>query len=120
MILADTSVWVEHFRRGSARLAELLVDGQIACHPFVVGELACGTLRHRQEILDGLAALRPLTVVDHAEVLAFVDVHRLAGRGLGWIDVNLLASVVVSGATLWTLDSGLAAAASRLSVHATF
>lgn len=118
MILADTSVWVEHFRHGSARLAELLVDGQIACHPFVIGELACGTLRHRDEILDGLAALRALTVVDHDEALAFVDTHKLAGRGLGWIDVNLLASVVVSGATIWTLDRALAEAAVRLSVQA--
>lgn len=118
MILADTSVWVEHFRRGSARLAELLVDGQIACHPFIIGELACGTLQHRDEILVGLTALRTLTVVDHAEALAFVETHRLAGRGLGWIDVNLLASVVVSGATLWSLDRALAHAATGLSVRA--
>ena len=118
MILADTSVWVDHLRRGNATLAGLLTDGQIACHPFVIGELACGTLRHRQEILEGLSSLPGLTLVDHHEALAFVDAHKLAGKGLGWVDVHLLAAALVSGAALWTLDRALAEAAGRLSLRA--
>src|SRR5205823_11539894 len=114
-----TSVWVDHLRRGNATLATLLADGQVACHPFVIGELACGTLRHRDVVLEGLAALPTHASVDHDEALAFVTAHKLAGRGLGWIDIHLLASVVVSGATLWTFDRALAEEAGRLSIRAT-
>ncbi len=107
MILADTSVWVDHFRRRNARLTELLENAAVLCHPFIVGELACGELDPRREIL-ALLDRRPRAVVaDHDEVLAFVESNRLIGSGIGWIDAHLLASAVLSDATIWTLDRRL-------------
>ena len=102
MILVDTSVWVDHMRRGDEGLANLLVDEQVLCHPFVVGELACGRLTHRAEVLARLRALPQAPGVEHQEALAFVETHRLIGIRLGWIDVNLLASAALS--TAFTLE----------------
>ena len=116
MILVDTSVWVDHFRAANSRLAELLEDGQVLCHPFVVGELACGNLRRRVEVLSLLADLPRLPALASEDVMSFVDGHRLMGKGLGWIDVHLLAAAVASRETLWTKDRRLANAANRLGV----
>jgi hypothetical protein len=118
MILADTSVWVEHLRRGSDRLAALLQDEQVLVHPFVVGELACGNLKNRTEVLGLLAALPQAHVASHQEVLHLLETHGLHGRGLGWIDMHLLAATLLSGSTLWTFDAPLARAASALKVSA--
>lgn len=107
MVLVDTSVWVDHLRRGNARLAHLLEREEVACHPFVVGELACGSLRNRAEIMSLLRALPSLTRAQDDEVLYFIERHSLMGRGLGLIDVHLLASAILEGAALWTLDSRL-------------
>ena len=90
MILVDTSIWVQHLSRGNARLAGMLNDGEVLCHPFVIGELACGGLRHRREILGLLEALPQAGVADHAELLHLMEHHRLYGRGLGWVDIHLL------------------------------
>ena len=118
MILVDTSVWVNHLRAADSRLAELLEDGQVLCHPFVVGELACGNLRRRAEVLALLADLPQLPALATEDVMGFVDGHRLMGKGLGWIDVHLLAAAVASRETLWTKDRRLADAANRLGVAA--
>ena len=118
MILADSSVWVEHLRMGSERLRSLLHSEQVFCHPLVVGELACGTLRNRQEILSTLRALPEARVAEPEEVLRFVETRRLYGRGLGWVDVSLLASALLTGCTLWTLDQPLRRAAAALRVLA--
>jgi hypothetical protein len=107
-------VWVDHLRRGSDALAELLRAGEAACHPFVVGELACGDIRNRRAILPLLSALPVLPKADDAEVLEFIDRHGLMGRGLGLIDVHLLASCMLADARLWTFDRKLADAADRL------
>jgi predicted nucleic acid-binding protein len=114
MTLVDTSVWVRHFRAADARLTDLLLDGQVLCHPFVVGELACGNLRRRVEVLALLHALPQLPVLTGDEVLEFVDAHRLMGAGLGWVDVHLLASTYASREGLWTKDRRLGEAARRL------
>jgi predicted nucleic acid-binding protein len=116
--LVDTSVWVEHLRRNEPRLAMLLEQDEAACHRFVVGELACGRLARRHEILALLAALPEVTIADHAEVLALVEQQGLAGRDLGWIDVHLLASARLSGASVWTLDRPLERAARDLGLAA--
>ncbi len=116
MILVDTSVWVDHLRAADARLVELLLDGQVLCHAFVVGELACGSLRRRTEVLSLLADLPQLPASPSEDVMRFIDVHRLTGRGLGWIDMHLLASAFVSREALWTKDRRLADEASRLGV----
>ena len=114
MILADTSVWVNHLRRSNARMASLLSEGEIAGHPFVIGEIALGHLRNREEILELLANLSQATPADHDEVLRFVDQRHLAASGLGWVDVHLLAAAALDRLTLWTLDRRLAAIASSL------
>ena len=116
MILVDTSVWVDQLRVADRQLAGLLLDQTVLCHPFVVGELACGAMRHRREILGLLRHLPQAPVVDHEEVLVFVDTHALMGSGLGWVDVTLLASATLAGERFWTRDRRLAQAARRLGV----
>ena len=114
MILADTSVWVDHLRRANTRMASLLADGEIAGHPFIIGEIALGHLKHRQEILALLSNLPQATLADHDEVLRFVERRELAASGLGWVDVHLLAAATLDRCGLWTLDRRLAAVASGL------
>ena len=116
MTLLDTSVWVDHLRRSNDEVAGLLVAGEVLCHPFVVGELACGRLTNRREILALIQALPQAPVLEHHEALQFVETHRLHTSGVGWIDVHLLASAVLAGARLWTADRRLANAAKRVRV----
>ncbi len=111
MILVDTSVWVDHLRESDDHLAELLHTGDAACHPFVIGELACGNLGNRRTILTLLSALPK---VSDAEAIDFIEHHRLMGKGLGWVDVHLIASCALAGVTLWTRDKRLTEAASQL------
>lgn len=110
MILADTSVWIDHLRHGNQRLGRALDDSQIVIHPFVVGELACGNLRERTTILSYLNHLPGVPAVSHEEALHFIEAQHLAGRGLGWIDVHVVAAAVASAVAFWTLDRRLAAA----------
>lgn len=118
MILVDTSVWIEHLRAGNDRLKTLLFDEQVLCHPFVVGELACGTLQKRDEILGMLKALPEAHLPEHEEVLSFLQARRLYGRGIGWVDTHLLASTLLTGCSLWTFDKPLRKAAAALNVLA--
>ena len=114
MILVDTAVWVDHFRSDNPRLAALLVDGQVLTHPFVIGELACGNLRRRKEVLAALESLLISPVPAHREARRLLEENKLAGRGIGWIDVHLVASALLAGSALWTLDDPLAAVAEEL------
>lgn len=118
MILADTSVWVDHLRRGNARLRGSLDEGAVLSHPFVLGELACGTLKNRDEILSLFAALPEATVAEPHEVLHLIERRGLYGLGLGWVDAHLLASALFNRARLWTLDKPLKAAAEALEIGA--
>lgn len=115
MILVDTSVWVDHLRRGDTQLAELLEGGGVVIHPFVVGEIACGSLADRPLILELLQALATVVVADNDEALGFIERHGLYGKGIGFIDVHLLASVALTaGASLWTRDKRLHSVAEEL------
>jgi predicted nucleic acid-binding protein len=114
VILVDTSVWVGHLRAGDGRLARLLDDGEVACHPFVVGELACGGLKNRDIILGLMNTLPAAAPATHEEVMRFLDLRGLWGKGLGYVDVHLLASTALSGLPLWTLDRRLDAAAAAI------
>ncbi|HTC31727.1 MAG TPA: type II toxin-antitoxin system VapC family toxin [Bryobacteraceae bacterium] len=114
MILADTSVWVKHFRQDDPQLGQLLIDGQILIHPFVIGEIACGNIRSRQKLLGYLRRLPIAISAEEDEVLGFLDQHRLFGQGITWIDAHLLASARLSNCRLWTLDTNLLTAAKRL------
>lgn len=119
MILVDTSVWVDHFRTGNRTLAGLLDEAQVLTHPFVIGELACGSLRNRAEVLALLEALPAAELAAHREVLEFVERERLYRRGIGWVDAHLLAATRLSAALLWTLDRPLLKVASALAVGVT-
>ena len=118
MILVDTSVWVEHFRTGSMGLETLLNDGQVTCHPFVIGELACGNLKNRSLILSLLNALPTVHVAEHEEAMHAIEKYHLMGRGLGYIDVHLLASAILTRTSLWTLDKRLNDISASLGVSA--
>ena len=118
MILVDTSVWVDHLRRGNARLETLLEGGEVTWHPFVLGELILGNLRTDSEVPALLSELPVAVVAEHEEAIAFVRRHALAGSGIGWVDLHLLCSAALSQARLWTLDGRLQAVASRLDLHA--
>ena len=113
MVLVDTSVWVDHLRNGRVGLADLLSEGVVACHPFVIGELACGGLKNRVEILSLLQALPASIVAKHEEVMSFIENHKLMNRGMGYIDVSLLASALLMGIPIWSLDKKLGEAAQR-------
>lgn len=116
MILADTSVWIRHFRRCEPGLAVRLFEGSILIHPCVSGELACGNLKNRVATLLDLHALPAAKVASEEEVLHLLEERRLWGRRLGWIDVHLLASALLSHCRLWTFDKKLREAARDLGV----
>ena len=115
MILVDTSVWIDHLRSGELSLAAALEAGRVMMHPFVLGELACGNLANRSEVLELLGNLPAAPTATDPEVLDFIERRSLMGRGVGYIDVHLLASIALSGdGRLWTRDRRLAAAATDL------
>lgn len=108
MILVDTSVWIDHLRSSEPELVSALNAGQILMHPFVVGELACGKLRNRQELLSLLRNLPEAPVATQDQALSFIDQHRLMGRGIGYIDAHLLAATALGPSTrIWTRDKRL-------------
>ena len=114
MTLVDTSVWVNHLRHGNDELQGLLNEGNVLCHEFIIGELACGSLKNREEILSLLNALPRVVFAEHDEVMLFLNEKQLYGCGLGWIDLHLLASASLSKAALWTVDRPLQRAAERV------
>ena len=111
MVLVDTSVWVVHLRQGNIGLEHLLTENLVLGHPYIVGELACGNLHNRAEILSLLAALPQAVLANIGEVLQFTETYRLMGRGLGYVDLHLLASARLSRVPLWSLDKRLQEAA---------
>ena len=104
MVIVDTSVWVSHLRYGNAELVNLLNDNQVMCHPFIIGEIACGNIRNRAEILALLGSLPMSLQAKHEEVLEFIEHNKLMGLGLGYVDMHLSASAALSGVPIWTLD----------------
>lgn len=116
MVLVDTSVWVNHLRNGDIQLEELLLNGEVVCHPFVIGELACGNIKNRYEILTLLQSLPETLTIDLAEYLYFIEQNHLSGIGIGFVDVHLLASAKLSGIPLWTNDKRLKETALKLKV----
>jgi predicted nucleic acid-binding protein len=115
VILVDTSVWISHLRAGDLTLADRLYAGMVLTHPFVIGELALGNLRQRDVVLGALSDLPVVNTATDREALHFIDRHALWGRGIGYVDAHLLASVrLTPGAMLWTTDKRLHAVAVRL------
>jgi len=116
VILVDSSVWIDHFRKPSSRLADLLHGEEVLVHPLVIGEIACGNLKNRTEIIGLLHALPQAHQADDEEILFFIEHHSLNGRGVGLIDVHLLASCFTDRCLLWTADKRLKAMAQQLRV----
>jgi predicted nucleic acid-binding protein len=107
MMLVDTSVWIDHFRRGNAQLKELLLGNEAVIHPFIIGELACGLMKNRSEILGLLRELPMAVVAEHDEVLKLIEAKELYGKGIGLIDAHLIASALLTKIGLLTLDKDL-------------
>lgn len=117
MVIVDTSVWIDHFRRGRSSLATLLDDSMAFIHPFVAGELACGNLANRKEIMGLLRKLPQAPRATDEELLHFIEARDLMGRGVGLVDMHLLASTKLrDDLVLWTRDKRLHNLATELSV----
>ncbi len=116
MVLVDTSIWVTHLRQGSRQLEKRLMDAEVMCHPFIIGELACGNLKNRAEVISLLQALPSAPTIEFDEFLFFVDRNHLMGKGIGFVDVHLLASAQVAGVPLWTAAKRLKSAAEQLAL----
>jgi predicted nucleic acid-binding protein len=117
LILVDTSVWIDHLRTNNLLLARLLDSGRVLTHPFVIGELALGAMRQREAVLAALSDLPRAEMANDVEVLSFIDRQALFGRGVGYVDVHLLAAVrLTAGAELWTKDNRLRRVAEELGV----
>jgi predicted nucleic acid-binding protein len=119
VILADTSVWVDHLRSPDPAMSKLLASGKIAMHPFIAAEVALGSLHNRRRKLAVLDALWQVNVADLDEVRRFIESHSLYSKGIGLTDVHLLASCLMTlGVQLWTRDKALGAVAKSLGAHA--
>ncbi len=116
MILVDTSVWVDHLRQGIPLLSDLLTAVEVATHPFVIGELTCGNLANRGELLRLFSVLPTVKIATHTEALHLTETRRLHGCGIGWIDMHLLASALLSRTALWTRDRKLHSIAKTLGI----
>jgi len=116
MVLVDTSIWVDHLRNGNRRLEKLLLDAEVVCHSFVIGELACGNIMNRSEFMTLLQSLPTIPTIDLEEYLYFIDQNRLYGFGIGLVDIHLLASAKLTDIPIWTADKKLNKAAKNLSV----
>jgi len=116
MVLIDTSIWVDHFNRGDGNLEYLLNENEAATHPFVIGELACGNIKNRRLIFRLLIALPSIPEISKEEFYLFLDRHRLYGMGLGFIDIHLLASALISDCLIYTRDKSLLSSANKLGV----
>jgi predicted nucleic acid-binding protein len=117
MVLVDTSIWVAHLRTGNRSLERLLMDAQVVCHPFIIGELACGNINNRNEILFLLTSLPSAPILEFDEFMFFIDEHQIMGIGIGFVDVHLLASAKLADIPLWTDDKKLNSAAIELSLN---
>ena len=106
-VLVDTSVWVDHFRRSDSRLQGLLSEGEIFIHPAAIGELACGNLTRRDNVLSDLHRLRSAAIADCEDTMFLIESRKLWGKGIGWTDAQLVASALLSGCELWTRDRRL-------------
>jgi predicted nucleic acid-binding protein len=117
--LVDSSVWIGHFRKTNPEFQQLLSDDVVFAHPFVIGELACGSMKNRKQVLEFLNLLPLANSATHEEVLHLLDRHALWSRGIGWIDAHLIASALLTRCALWTLDESLrsAAASARVPVR---
>ena len=117
MILVDTSVWINHLRSSESHLEKLLFDGEVMCHTHIIGELACGNIKNRREIISLLHALPMAPQFEFNEYLYFIDKNQLNGRGIGFVDIHLLASAQLGQVKLWTVDKRLKTTATEFDLN---
>jgi predicted nucleic acid-binding protein len=117
MVLVDTSVWVDHLREGNSELVKLLDNGQVMCHPFIVGEIACGNLKNRKMILGLLRLLPQVVIAQHDEIMEFIEINHLMGKGLGYVDIHIAAAALLNGIKMWTNDKSLIETAEMLGIR---
>jgi predicted nucleic acid-binding protein len=120
LVVADTSVWIDHFRRGNDKLVESLTALRVGTHEFIIGELILGTLPLRSAEAQSLATLPLVPTARHEECVEFIERHGLVGQGLGWVDAHLLVSIHQYSAQIWTLDRAVRKVADRLGLLSTF
>lgn len=117
MVLVDTSVWIDHLRAGDEALVDLLNRGVVCMHPLIIGELACGYLKNRVQLISLWRDLPQVLVASDDEVMLFIEGHKLMGKGIGYVDMHLLAATLLSDDTrLWTRDKRLMGVAETLGV----
>jgi predicted nucleic acid-binding protein len=116
-VLVDTSVWIKHLRGSDKNLVRLLEQGLVACHPFIIGELACGGIENRYEIIRLLNDLPSTDILDHYEIMEFIEHRKIMNKGIGYVDVHLLGSALVSETPLWTFDKALKKIANQLFIE---
>jgi len=116
MVLVDTSIWINHLRSGDRHLKKLLLNGEVFCHPYIIGELACGNIKNRQEIIPLLKELPQAPVVEFDEFLYFIEQNKFYGKGIGFVDIHLLASAKLGQLLLWTGDKRLQSASVDLNL----
>ncbi len=110
-------MWVRHLREADPDLRELLNDGQVMCHQYIIGELACGNMKNRREVLSLMQLLPQATPAQHEEILQFIELNHLTGKGLGYIDVHLSASALLTGVPMWSYDRRLNQASEKLGIR---
>ncbi|HEX2959439.1 MAG TPA: PIN domain-containing protein [Chitinispirillaceae bacterium] len=114
MVIVDTSIWVDHLSKGCSELEVLLHNNEVTLHPYVIGELACGSIRNRKLILSFLTALPSVPILTHSEYFAFIDNNKLMGIGLGFVDIHILGSALLSETKVFTRDKALLQASEKL------
>ena len=117
MILVDTSVWIDHLRKNNQHLQFLLLEAEVVCNSLIIGELVCGNLKNRTEIISLLRSLPMAPQIEFDEYLYFIEKHKLYGKGIGFIDIHLIASAKLAQARLWTLDKRLKSATIELEIN---
>ena len=117
MVLVDTSVWINHLRNNDRHLEKLLFNGSVVCHPHIIGELACGNMKNRQEIISLLQALPQISLADFEEFLFFIEQNQLHGKGIGFVDIHLLASAKLGQLPLWSADKRLQSVSASLNLE---
>jgi predicted nucleic acid-binding protein len=116
MVVVDTSIWIDFLYKGNSALEELLINGSVDTHEFIIGELACGNIKNRKSFLELISKLPTVETLLFSEIMFFIRKHELHGKGLGFIDCHILASVYLNNFKLWTKDKKLEQQAERLSI----
>lgn len=116
-ILADTSVWITHFKKELPEFIDILNAGKVILHPFIIGELACGGLQKKQDIFKLIESMPQTVCLEHEEIMSLIEAHEFSNQGIGYVDVHLIGSCLLSDNLLWTYDKALKKVAKKMKLH---